>query len=78
MAVGSQYDTVHVYLAPQDFDGFVSKFLERWCGREDLNLHTLTGTCTSSMRVCQFRHDRKINFIAPTSSNTYLKLVRLP
>ena len=30
----------------------------QWWGREDLNLHTLTGTCTSSMRVCQFRHDR--------------------
>ena len=30
-----------------------------WCGREDLKLHTLTGTCTSSMRVCQFRHDRE-------------------
>ena len=59
VAVASQYDTVHVYIAPQDFDGFVSKVLERWCGREDLNLHTLTGTCTSSMRVCQFLHDRK-------------------
>ena len=44
--------------------------LIRWCGREDLNLHTLT--CTSSMRVCQFRHDRKIELLAlartPTSS----------
>jgi hypothetical protein len=29
-----------------------------WCGREDLNLHTLSGTCTSSMRVYQFRHGR--------------------
>jgi hypothetical protein len=32
--------------------------IERWV-REDLNLHILSGTCTSSMRVCQFRHDRK-------------------
>ena len=39
----------------------------RWCGREDLNLHTLSGTCTSSMRVCQFRHDRKINMRCHTS-----------
>src|SRR5262249_19890265 len=32
-----------------------------WCGREDLNLHTPSGTCTSSMRVCQFaaRPNRK-------------------
>ena len=38
-----------------------------WCGREDLNLHTLSGTCTSSMRVCQFRHDRLKKLIAYTS-----------
>jgi hypothetical protein len=45
-----------------------------WCGREDLNLHTLPGTCTSSMRVCQFRHDRKASkahHTNLTSSNTY-------
>ena len=50
-----------------------------WCGRGDLNLHTLTGTCTSSMRVCQFRHDRKHPNIelVQTSSQTYLKLMRL-
>ena len=29
-----------------------------WCGPEVLDLHTVTGTCTSSMRVCQFRRDR--------------------
>ena len=44
-------------------------------GREDLNLHTLTGTCTSSMRVCQFRHDRELHIFTPTSSNSYLKLI---
>ena len=55
-----------------------TKSLSKWCGREDLNLHTLTGTCTSSMRVCQFRHDRKTQSRVPTSSHTYLKLVRLP
>jgi hypothetical protein len=30
------------------------------------------------MRVCQFRHDRKIELFTPASSNTYLKAVRLP
>jgi hypothetical protein len=25
-----------------------------------LNLHAITGTGTSSLRVCQFRHSRKI------------------
>jgi hypothetical protein len=28
------------------------------CGREDLNLHGITPTATSTLRVCQFRHDR--------------------
>ncbi len=51
--------------------------LIRWCGREDLNLHTLTGTCTSSMRVRQFRHDRKIELLA-LARTPYLKLMRLP
>ena len=51
--------------------------LIRWCGREDLNLHTLTGTCT-------FKHarlpiaPRPQNRTPRTSSNTYLKLMRLP
>ena len=27
VAVGSQYDSIHVYIAPQDFDGFVSSVL---------------------------------------------------
>src|SRR6266481_8096967 len=43
--------------------------LIRWCGREDLNLHTLTGTCTSSMRVRQFP-PRPQNRTPCTSSNT--------
>ena len=29
-----------------------------WCGREDLNLHGVTPTGTSSLRVYQFRHVR--------------------
>jgi hypothetical protein len=46
------------------------------CGGEWLGL--ISDTCTSSMRVCQFRHDRKLSNPSPASSNTYLKLVRLP
>jgi NAD(P)-dependent dehydrogenase (short-subunit alcohol dehydrogenase family) len=38
--------------------GPLGRYFHTWRGREDLNLHTLSGTCTSSMRVCQFRHDR--------------------
>src|SRR5215510_2012105 len=30
----------------------------RWCGREDSNLHGISPTSTSSLRVYQFRHDR--------------------
>ena len=54
--------------------------LPGWCGREDLNLHTPSGTCTSSMRVCQFRHDRKHpnTELVQTSSHSYFKLTRLP
>src|SRR5262244_1889445 len=29
-----------------------------WCGREDSNLHGISPTSTSSLRVYQFRHDR--------------------
>ena len=29
-----------------------------WCGREDSNLHGLSATATSTLRVYQFRHDR--------------------
>jgi hypothetical protein len=43
-------------------------------GREDLNLHTLTGTCTASVRVPSVN----FKFFTPTSSDTYLKLLRLP
>jgi hypothetical protein len=34
--------------------------LTRWCGREDLNLHSLAATGTSSLRVYQFRHVRVV------------------
>ena len=30
-----------------------------WCGREDSNFHGLSPTTTSTLRVYQFRHDRK-------------------
>jgi hypothetical protein len=51
-----------------------------WCGRGDLNSHALAGAATSRLCVCQFRHFRVVDYILlePTSSNSYLKLVRLP
>jgi hypothetical protein len=30
-----------------------------WCGREDSNFHGSYPTATSTLRVYQFRHDRK-------------------
>jgi hypothetical protein len=30
----------------------------RWCAREDLNLHPVSGTRPSTVRVCLFRHSR--------------------
>ena len=32
----------------------------KWCGREDSNFHGIAPTATSTLRVYQFRHDRKI------------------
>jgi hypothetical protein len=32
----------------------------RWCAREDLNLHPLSGTRPSTVRVCLFRHSRVV------------------
>ena len=31
----------------------------KWCGREDSNFHPCYRTATSTLRVYQFRHDRK-------------------
>jgi hypothetical protein len=31
-----------------------------WCGREDSNFHGSYPTATSTLRVYQFRHDRKM------------------
>ncbi len=36
-------------------------FYTAWCGREDSNFHGLSPTTTSTLRVYQFRHDRKID-----------------
>ena len=33
--------------------------LRIWCGREDSNFHGVSPTATSTLRVYQFRHDRK-------------------
>ena len=35
-------------------------YLVIWCGREDLNLHGLAPTSSSSLLVCQFQHVRSI------------------
>jgi hypothetical protein len=32
IAVGPQYDTTHVYVAPQDFDGFVASLMATFGG----------------------------------------------
>ena len=33
VAVGAQYDTTHVYVAPSDVDGFVTSFLATFGGQ---------------------------------------------
>jgi hypothetical protein len=41
-------------LVPQEPSHFI-----KWCGREDSNFHPCYRTATSTLRVYQFRHDRK-------------------
>ena len=37
--------------------------MKKWCGREDSNFHGIAPTATSTLRVYQFRHDRKFLYI---------------
>ena len=43
---------------PGQFCTALSPNPKGWCGQEDLNLHSVSRTSTSSWRVCQFRHGR--------------------
>ena len=37
----------------------MNSFNDKWCGRRDSNPHSCYRTATSTLRVYQFRHDRK-------------------
>jgi hypothetical protein len=50
VAVGPQYDTTHVYVAPQDFDGFVASLIATFGGTTTKQgLFTVTPTPSSTM-----------------------------
>ena len=50
MAVGPQYDTNHVYVAPQDFDRFVASVLATFGGTATKQgVFTVTPTPSSTM-----------------------------
>jgi hypothetical protein len=50
VAVGSQYDTTHVYVAPQDFDRFVASLLATFGGATTKQgVFTVTPTSSSTM-----------------------------
>jgi hypothetical protein len=50
VAVGPQYDTTHVYVAPQDFDGFVSSLIATFGGTTTKQgVFTVTPTPSSTM-----------------------------
>src|SRR5260370_7088617 len=50
VAVGPQYDTTHVYVAPQDFDGFVASLLTTFGGTTTKQgVFTVTPTPSSTM-----------------------------
>jgi hypothetical protein len=44
-----------------------------WCGREDSNFHGVTPTAPSTLRVYQFRHDRK-TMVPMVSASTLLHI----
>jgi hypothetical protein len=52
MAVGSQYDTSHVYVAPQDVNRFIASFLETFGGASTKQV-TVTVTPTASLTTSQ-------------------------
>ena len=50
LAVGAQYDTTHVYVAPQDFDGFVASLVATFGGTTTKQgVFTVTPTPSSTM-----------------------------
>jgi len=50
VAVGAQYDTTHVYVAPQDFDGFVASLIATFGGTTTKQgVFTVTPTPSSTM-----------------------------
>jgi hypothetical protein len=50
VAVGPQYDTTHVYVAPQDFDRFVASFVATFGGTTtNQGIFTVTPTPSSTM-----------------------------
>ena len=50
MAVGPQYDTAHVYVAPEDFDRFVASLLATFGGTTTKQgVFTVTPTQSSTM-----------------------------
>src|SRR5712675_404033 len=50
VAVGPQYDTTHVYVAPQDFDGFVASLIATFGGKTTKQgVFTVTPTPSSTM-----------------------------
>ena len=54
VAVGSQYDTTHVYVAPQDVDAFVASFIATFGGQSTKQVHatvTPTPSLTSSQLI---------------------------
>jgi hypothetical protein len=49
-AVGAQYDTTHVYVAPQDFDRFVASLIATFGGTASKQgVFTVTPTPSSTM-----------------------------
>jgi hypothetical protein len=50
IAVGPQYDTTHVYVAPKDFDRFVTSLVATFGGTTSLYWHTAPPSYPGQMR----------------------------
>ena len=69
VAVGPQYDTTHVYVAPQDFDKFVASFLATF-GGATTKQGVFTVTPTPSLTMSQL-------VLTPAGTVSVLSLIHI-
>src|SRR6476620_10749747 len=72
VAVGPQYDTTHVYVAPEDFDRFVASLLATFGGTTSKQgVFTVTPTPSSTMSQLALLHVGTVSVFGFTTSIPY-------